>query len=1000
MLARSVPSRLQELQDASAPQGLLPVETEFYRDYAWCLNPHPNFRAAIGFLCSEIGKLGIAPDSWQRKEVATNVYLLASALLNSADEYLRGPTLKLPRKVASTSPGRGAKWIAERIWLNRRGQADALRWRARWLVGLNDFLVAFVGAKTSGPKSLAKAGAGLAALLRLPLPADLLAQQIAVPSPFRRLDLTHFDVLALAQRFVQLFPDRTQQILLVGLRTSGSYFAPLVRAFLETEGYTSVSYLTIEPNKGPGRWESKDLKLYAQRGYMALLVDDPPNSAGTIFVAFDIARRAGFATDKVKALVPIHPAKRHWSQHLADDLVVSLEPEQWRMRSLLDPEKVQIRLNEYFKSENCIEACVVESNQAEAFNARLRNASRETRGSRLKRIFEVRLKSPQGAVETRYVLAKSVGWGWLGYHALLAGQRLSGFVPPILGLRDGILYMEWIPQGSRVEDDSARRAEQIDVAASYVAARVRTLTLGSNPLLGKGQQRHHNGLRLLEKTLSKAYGRVLTDRLTQARLGRRLRQQPCPFPTLIDGNMARSEWISGSHSLLKTDYEHHGMGKAELNLIDPAYDLADAILSMSLNPEEEGRLIRRYIEESSDASVEQRIFTNKLLVGLWAMERAQDNIFGKQQTAAEQENIHRQFLGAWNFLTIQTARHCGSHCVQPTKPGWRAPLVMLDIDGVIDSRLFGFPCTTAAGIEALSLLHAHGFSLALNSARSVAEVKDYCAAYAFSGGVAESGGYLWDAVAQRGRILVSPEAMRQLDELREALRRLPGVFLDERHQYSIRAFTYRDKPSGLIASLLSSLQSSSVGDGALAPLPTLTVQTLMTELGLDRLSFHHTMIDTTIVAKEVDKGVGLSALRDWVLGPRAEMIAVGDSEPDLAMFRVATRSFAPANISCTSKARLLGCRIVHNGHQRGLLDVARLLAHPDGQRCARCEESEAISGATRQDLFLELLCVADQGWGKNLIKALFDPASALFAQARQSLLRVTRVNKARRDAVR
>ena len=59
---------------------------------------------------------------------------------------------------------------------------------------------------------------------------------------------------------------------------------------------------------------------------------------------------------------------------------------------------------------------------------------------------------------------------------------------------------------------------------------------------------------------------------------------------------------------------------------------------------------------------------------------------------------------------------------------------------------------------------------------------------------------------------------------------------------------------------------------------------LMTALGLDRLSFHHTMIDTTIVAKDLDKGTGLSALRDWVMGPDAETIAIGDSEADLPMF--------------------------------------------------------------------------------------------------------------------
>jgi transposase len=79
--------------------------------------------------------------------------------------------------------------------------------------------------------------------------------------------------------------------------------------------------------------------------------------------------------------------------------------------------------------------------------------------------------------------------------------------------------------------------------------------------------------------LSKAYGQFVTDTLMRPRLQRRLGQQPCPFPTLIDGKMERAEWIIGPHGLLKTDYEHHGMGKAELNLMDPAYDLAETILN-------------------------------------------------------------------------------------------------------------------------------------------------------------------------------------------------------------------------------------------------------------------------------------------------------------------------------------------------------------------------------------------------------------------------------------
>ena len=79
----------------------------------------------------------------------------------------------------------------------------------------------------------------------------------------------------------------------MGLRTSGSYFAPLLRAFFEAEGYESVALLTIEPNKGVGRREKKELKGFAARGYLALIVDDPPHTSRTMLAALDIAQPSG-----------------------------------------------------------------------------------------------------------------------------------------------------------------------------------------------------------------------------------------------------------------------------------------------------------------------------------------------------------------------------------------------------------------------------------------------------------------------------------------------------------------------------------------------------------------------------------------------------------------------------------------------------------------------------------------------------------------------------------
>ncbi len=858
-------------QVAQPPQAPLAAELAFYESYAWCLNPHLTVGQAIDRLHHEIDRLAAVPHGWQTDEVVTNVYLLSCGLLNCVDEYLRGPGLRLPWRLAAMRLGRAARWAAENILGNLRPppQARVRRWREQWLAGLDDFLSLMVAGQAAHPAAFAAAGGRLAALLRAlpraPLPSGLQSARLAVPSPFRRLDLTHHDVLALGRCYERRFPDRAQPILLVGLRTSGSYFAPLLRAFLKTEGFGTVALLTMVPGNGPGHRERRELARYAEQGYTAVIVDDPPHTGGTIFTALDIARRAGFGRDRLKALIPAHPARQDWYKPLPDDVVVSLAPSQWHKRALLDPQMVQPRLIEYFRGQNFTRARVVESRRAEEMNAALQGASSDARGARLKRIFEVHLETPQGHSEIRYVLAKSVGWGWLGYHAFLAGHRLSGFVPPILGQRDGILYMEWIPQLGPDGGDQAPRDQWIDTAASYVAARARRLSLGAGLAAGVDLQRQDAGVRLLAQALSRAYGAFPASILMQPRLERLLRRQRCPVPALIDGSMQRADWVVGPQGLLKTDYEHHGMGKEELNAVDPAYDLADTILSLGLSPDEESRLIARYVAESGDAGVTQRLFRNKLLAGLWAMKQARAHIFGKPQVAARQQALHQRFMKAWHFLTVAAARQCGGDGEPPAAPSWRSPLVALDIDGVIDSRRFGFPCTTAAGIEALALLRAHGFSVAVDTARSVAEVKAYCAAYGLAGGVAEHGSYVWDAVSGRGRALISTEAARQLDELRKALRRIPGVFLDDRHQYSVRAFTYRDKPRGLLSMLVSALRSSGVGDGALAPLPDLVINHVMADLGLDRLCFHHTTIDTTIVAKEADKGSGLAALRDWVL---------------------------------------------------------------------------------------------------------------------------------------
>jgi hydroxymethylpyrimidine pyrophosphatase-like HAD family hydrolase len=416
--------------------------------------------------------------------------------------------------------------------------------------------------------------------------------------------------------------------------------------------------------------------------------------------------------------------------------------------------------------------------------------------------------------------------------------------------------------------------------------------------------------------------------------------------------MAQSEWIVGRSGMLKTDYEHHGFGKHELNVSDAAYDLADTILQFGLSAREERDLLRHYEDITGDMRVRNRLFFYKLLAGFWSLSWSLEAL--NKQPCHRADDFNTQYIRAWDFLTKECARFCGDQCHRPDSPKWHSSAIVLDVDGVLDRRMFGFPTTTASGIRALRCLHAHGYALAINTARSAREVKEYSSAYGLVGGVAEYGSYIYDAVANHEKILVSGKALEQLEELRQALRQIPGVFINDGYEYSIRAYSY--------------------GRNGTVPLPTNMAPNLVARLKLDRLSVHPTSIDTTIVANDVDKGRGLAALLDLVGRPDIATVAIGDSEPDLAMFRVADRCFAPGRIGRPDLVKAVGGQIARAPSQRGLLEIAHLLTHPDGSRCQNCPPLE-IERSDHDGLFLDLLEIADKEPLTLLLRALLRPAS-------------------------
>jgi hydroxymethylpyrimidine pyrophosphatase-like HAD family hydrolase len=933
--------------------GPLVDEQDFYASYDWSLNAYPSVRDLMRYLDAELAKHGTADIDWQRDEIARNVFLLSCALLDTADDYLLGrrytfskvlgvfPALAPLTKLAQTglhAADARHRAARQRVW----------NWRAQWEANVVAVLRRVLLAESSGPQAEA-ATARMRQQLAANLPASFFARHPRIPAAFRSQDLTHFDVLSLGEKFVAAFPDRTRPVLVTGLRTAGSYFATLLRAYLESQGYVHVQSTTLRPKAGLSRWEKERIADSAARNCLAAIIDEPVGTGGTIGKGIAILRKHGIPAKNTVVLFPVHRNGRNWkSSSDAEPLrachVLTLEHHEWYKHCFVGSAAPEALIREYFEANGW--SAEVDKNGAEAANAYLKAVSEDKYHTRVKQVYSVRLTRP-GKIVKRYVLAKSVGWGWLGYHAFVAGRRLAEYVPPILGLRDGILYTDWITSQPH---EVSRTADAVQIISSYVGSRARDLRLGNGSEMDVVRESQPaRGFEELAGSLSGAYGKA-GGFLKRTRIKRDLAALQAHEPVLIDGRMRPLEWIWQDGSLLKTDFEHHGMGKHQLNLTDAAYDLAETVLHWNLSQEQERELLKKYAARSGDSNVHQRMLLYKLLAGSWSIDRAVEHLNDPKMRPRHDE-FNRQYLDSFDFLVLHTMRFTASLCRKPSQLRWSSPLAVLDIDGVIDKQFFGFPSTTFAGIQAISLLHRSGFAIALDTARSIDEVKEYCRAYGCVGGVAECGAYAWDAISGRERVLVSDESLENLERLRGAFRRTPGVFLNDDYRYSIKAHTYEK--------------------GKSVALPKILVQDLIAELGLEGLTVHHTYMDTTILANDSDKGYGLLNLLALAGMENAETYAVGDSGPDLPMFRTASHSFAPGHISCRAAAELLKCRVASSAYQLGFLECVRAIVGPS--RSAITEDLVNAPQTPQEKYLVNLLKVADRSQMRSLVDAAADP---------------------------
>ncbi len=416
-----------------------------------------------------------------------------------------------------------------------------------------------------------------------------------------------------------------------------------------------------------------------------------------------------------------------------------------------------------------------------------------------------------------------------------------------------------------------------------------------------------------------------------------------------------SAWLDDGTRLLKTDFEDHAMGRMEASLTDPASDLATAIRSFGMSRQEEESLLERYSALTGDSGVAGRLPFYQLSIDLC---RIADMLaqLSDGKLAHRHRDMSRRHIDEWTASMVHMAEFCGTFMppiCDDDHHGNRA-CVFLDVDGVIDRHTLAFPTTTQSGMRALSLLRAHGFRIFLNTARSCHDVVAYCRAYGLHGGVAESGSYVWDARTGREQVLVGSESLTEIQRAREALERLPGVFTNQFYRYSVKAFTYRE--------------------GSTRPVSAELVDKVLADVGAKTLSVHHTPTDSAIMSATANKGAGLKEMLALLGENESDTIAVGDTSPDLAMFRAATRCYAPSHTWVRKEAIELGCRVVKSAYQNGFLEIARHIVHADGGSCPDCADPRFDCG-DHSRVLIDFLGDIDVRRSRQLMRAMLDVRS-------------------------
>lgn len=854
-----------------------------------------------------------------------DAYLLAAGMSQIFDDRL-APAVRHLDAVArhlDAQPGRrarlGARAARTATYLSTFAPVPDSRVRLlRWGSGLAALLEALADRVVGAPTAAAPPGglAGAAATLVRTvdgLPGWLLRIPVRLPACFRSFDQHPEDLARLVDAFSRRWRSRRRAVLVVGVRTSGSYLAPLIAAELRARAYEAVHVLTVRPGRALRRCERDLVRDTARRGGVALLADDPPVTGGSLASAARTLGGLGLAPGDIVLMLQIDQSGDELPAALARYPAVVLPWEQWTVQDRLSSDRVCAALDALLGGDDRVQS-------AEKIPVPL-----ERRGHRRAR-FRVELCDARtGERYDQQMLVEGVGLGYLGAHALAVARDLGMFSPRVFGVRDGLLYREWLPDERRADCAAAERDPAVAGSiAAYVAARHRALPVKEDISLRlAGEQ---PAWEVASIALSRVFGRgsLAARPLVTDRVAKRLLR--VDRPSVVDGDTGLDRWFVGDGPrapMTKVGAAEHSFWHLGLACFDPAFDVAGATARAS-DAAFVRRLRQAYADETGEWVDAERLLLYEL-AHLWGRARTHP-----KETAALRGAAARALQRYFSDVFLRE--------LPRVPPG--GPLCALDVDGVLETEHLGFPALTASAGRALRALLSHGYRPLLASGRSAAEIVERCRAYGLAGGVAEYGAVTYDTQEDRLRVLLSPDQGGRLDRLRAGLVTIEGVHVDPEYRYSVRAFRYaRGGRRVRLDAATSARALSGVARGEIA------------------------VIDgegqTDFVVRAIDKGVGLRALTS-ALGSahdaRPLAFAVGDTAADLPAFDLAAVAFAPAN--ATAAARSAGVTVLRRAYQAGLEEAVRtVLGHRPGG-CIRCRGPRLTD---ERELLLRVLGAQERG---------------------------------------